>query len=415
MNNHKRHCGHSKVILAMYGLFRRLCLLAMTVLIASSPTMAQDSPPRHPTAELDQKRTEAETRKKELEQKAKSTKSDLENTQKELVSIAAAIKKSEERLNALDARMADNRIEQKDIEKRLKKDKSSIGDLVLALERLNRTPPEAVLAKPGAPLETAQSAMLLQSILPNIYGRAESLKKDLSRLDTILKELAADQAEAKTTMAGLTKRQAEMKSLLEKRKALYAKTRSGIQEQEQALKDIARESANLKDLVAKIEERERTQAAIARTASAAVDTGEPARAASVRPTPIPRPGSAQLPVSGAILTSYGQTDDIGAESQGLTLQGRSGALVVSPMGGVVRYAGIFKNYGQIIIVEHQKEYHSLIAGLARIDTVVGQSVAAGEPVGILGKNSGDGGGPTLYYELRYRGQPINPSRKFAGL
>jgi murein hydrolase activator len=85
------------------------------------------------------------------------------------------------------------------------------------------------------------------------------------------------------------------------------------------------------------------------------------------------------------------------------------------MGGVVRYAGYFKNYGQIIIVEHQKDYHSLIAGLARIDTVVGQSVAAGEPVGVLAKSSSDGGKPTLYYELRLNGEPVNPARKFAGL
>jgi septal ring factor EnvC (AmiA/AmiB activator) len=116
-----------------------------------------------------------------------------------------------------------------------------------------------------------------------------------------------------------------------------------------------------------------------------------------------------------IRVGYKQTDDIGAESQGLTIEGRPSALVVAPMGGVVRYAGYFKNYGKIIIVEHQKDYHSLIAGLSKIDTVVGQSVSAGEPIGTLPKTSADGGKPSLYYELRLSGEPVNPARKFAGL
>lgn len=392
----------------------------LTIVIAfmfiSAPCLAQETPaPRHPSAELEQQRGSAESRKKELEKEAASVKSELEGMQKELVSNAAAIKKSEERLNKLESRMKDLNGEKTEIESRLKKDKSSIGDLVLALERLNRTPPEAILAKPGAPLETAQSAMLLQSILPGIYGRAENLKKDITRLEDIIRQLAEDQVAAKKEMESLTAKQAEMKNLLGKRKSLYAKTQTGIREQEEALREISIKADNLKDLVAKIEERERTQAASAAATAARYADDEPVRAAAMRPTPIPKAGSPQLPVTGAIRVGYGSTDDIGAESQGLTIEGRSGALVVAPMGGVVRYAGTFKNYGQIVIVEHQKEYHSLIAGLARIDTVVGQSVAAGEPVGILGKNSGSGEKPTLYYELRYRGQPVNPSRKFAGL
>ena len=112
-----------------------------------------------------------------------------------------------------------------------------------------------------------------------------------------------------------------------------------------------------------------------------------------------------MPVSGIIRINYGQQDEIGAPSEGLHIEGRQGGLVVSPMGGIVRYTGPFRRYGQLIIVEHKKGYHSLVAGLARIDTVVGQSLAAGEPIGILGDAN-------LYYELRYKGRPVNPSHFF---
>lgn len=390
----------------------------LLIFALSGSAVAQDSrPAHHPSRQLEMEKKESESRKAELEAQAKKLDRDMENTQDELVQLARDIKKNEKRLNELDAEIAAGHKEQDEIEARLKKDRRSIGDLVLALQRLERTPPEAILARPGAPLETAQSAMLLQSILPDIYSRAENLKKDLARLEEIIRSLQDAQLEAKETSEKLVAREAEVGDLLKKRKSLYAKTQSGIKEEESALREISARADNLKELVDRIdqrqkqEEEERTRLAAASTERAA----EPARAARLRPTPIPKTGAAQLPISGLIRVGYKQLDDIGAESQGLTLEGRPRGLVVAPMGGVVRYAGYFKNYGQIIIVEHQKDYHSLIAGLARIDTVVGQSVAAGEPVGALAKTSSDGGKPTLYYELRLNGEPVNPARKFAGL
>lgn len=384
----------------------------LLLIIFSTPAFAQEEvrPAHHPSRQIERDKANTEAKKSELEKQSKQIEGELKDTQKNLVGIAKDIKTNEDRLNVLDKRIVANRKEQGEIEARLKKDKHSIGNLVLALERLDRTPPEAILARPGAPLETAQSAMLLQSILPNIYGRAEALKKDLARLDTLLKDLQKDQEDIKVTAADLAAKQKDISGLLKKRKGLYAQTRSDLDAQNAALREISARAQNLQDLVSKIEEREKE---VETARIAAMD--EPVRAAKPRATPIPKSGSAQLPIAGMILTGYKQTDDIGAESQGLTIQGRPSGIVVSPMGGVVRYAGYFKNYGEIIIVEHQKDYHSLIAGLSRIDTVVGQSVAAGEPVGTLSRSSSDGGNPTLYYELRLKGVPVNPARKFAGL
>jgi septal ring factor EnvC (AmiA/AmiB activator) len=105
-----------------------------------------------------------------------------------------------------------------------------------------------------------------------------------------------------------------------------------------------------------------------------------------------------------------KTDDIGASSQGLIFSARAGSVVVAPLGGTVRYAGEFRNYGKIVLIEHKNKFHSLVAGLGKVDTFVGQRVDAGEPVGILPEQSG-----RLYYELRYQGEPVNPSKKFSKL
>nr|WP_242480579.1 peptidoglycan DD-metalloendopeptidase family protein [Rhodovibrio sodomensis] len=108
-------------------------------------------------------------------------------------------------------------------------------------------------------------------------------------------------------------------------------------------------------------------------------------------------------------------------AKGIEIVTRPGAQVVAPYDGKVVYAGPFRGYGRILIIEHGGRYHSLLAGLERIDAVVGQWVLAGEPVGVMAGGAtagGTGAGgqinppagrtPKLYVELRRTGQPINP-------
>jgi septal ring factor EnvC (AmiA/AmiB activator) len=114
-----------------------------------------------------------------------------------------------------------------------------------------------------------------------------------------------------------------------------------------------------------------------------------------------------MPARGRTIVTYGERKAGEATiSKGLSIQTRSFAQVVAPYDGRVVYAGDFRGYGQILIIEHGGRYHTLLAGLDRIDAVAGQWLLAGEPVGMMGRlESGDS---MLYLELRRTGQPINP-------
>lgn len=373
-------------------------------------------PSEHPIKEVEEQLKTREQREKELRQELKNIKSELVDKKKEMLSLAQNIKSNEKELIELEERIGQKRQEQNAIEARLNADRGAISDLVLALQRVKRVPPEALLARPGAPLETAQSAMLLQSILPRIYGRAEGLRMDLESLTHILEALKNDRAEVIKKSKTLSEDQKKLAGLLSQREKIYSKTAQDVKREQAELKKISEQATSLKDLVARIEKKQREEDARAKSQKTSLaSVGNAAREiAKVERTPIPRAGEAQLPISGIIKTGYGKSDDIGAVSQGLTIAGREKSLIVAPMGGVVDYAGYFKGYGQIIILKHQKGYHSLIAGLDKIDTVVGRAVSAGEPIGYMGKTT-DGQPPSLYYELRYNGQPVNPSKKISGL
>ena len=112
-------------------------------------------------------------------------------------------------------------------------------------------------------------------------------------------------------------------------------------------------------------------------------------------------------VSGSVVGAFGKAVRPGVKRKGLTIETRAGAQVVAPYDGKIVFAGLFRGYGQLLIIEHGEGYHSLLSGMTRIDGEIGQWLLSGEPVGVMDTLSGDA--PRLYLELRRKGQPINPS------
>jgi septal ring factor EnvC (AmiA/AmiB activator) len=122
-----------------------------------------------------------------------------------------------------------------------------------------------------------------------------------------------------------------------------------------------------------------------------------------------------FPARGRIVTRFGQATEDQGQSKGVVIETRGAAQVVSPYDGQVVFAGPFRGYGLLLIIEHGEGYHTLLSGMERIDGAVGQHLARGEPVGVMGQseNSANNGGspaskPLLYVEFRHNGQPINP-------
>ncbi|WP_254434749.1 murein hydrolase activator EnvC [Magnetospirillum sp. UT-4] len=116
-------------------------------------------------------------------------------------------------------------------------------------------------------------------------------------------------------------------------------------------------------------------------------------------------GKMPFPARGKVVGRFGQPNAVGVVSKGLSIATRRDAQVIAPYDGQVAFAGPFRGYGLLLIIEHSEGYHTLLAGMARIDASVGQRLLAGEPVGVMGR---DESSPSLYVELRRQGQPVNP-------
>jgi septal ring factor EnvC (AmiA/AmiB activator) len=96
------------------------------------------------------------------------------------------------------------------------------------------------------------------------------------------------------------------------------------------------------------------------------------------------------------------------------LETRQGGQVVSPSDGWIVYAGEFRSYGQLLIINAGGGYHILLAGLSQIDVQLGQFVLAGEPVGVMSAGARSpqaktqDNAPILYIEFRKDQRPIDP-------
>lgn len=385
-------------------------LFLLLILCFTSPSFAAS---KHESLEQIEKRMAAEKAKQdEINHKMKDLESDMKGLKTDLIKTTGLVQKNEQKANELENKLSTLTERKQELTKNLEADRQSLAELITALERIRRLPPEALIARPGAPLETAQASIVLGAIMPELNKRAEEFKTKLDELQDVEEDLATNKDKLKSNADKLKENQKKMEGLMAERKTAIEQTKSEYDEQEKEVANLSQKASDLKDLIAKIEsqriERARKRA-LAQKKSAEEPVEGKKRKNKVDESQLGGTlatlGDARLPISGTIDIKYGQPDDFGASSEGLHIKSRSGAVVVSPMKGVVRYAGPFKSYGSIVLIEHKNNYHSLIAGLGRIDTVVGQSVDAGEPLGKLGAN------PSLYYELRFNGQPINPARK----
>ncbi|HYE52294.1 MAG TPA: peptidoglycan DD-metalloendopeptidase family protein [Azospirillaceae bacterium] len=392
-------------------------LLLAALLLAPSAGAAptQSGDPQKQLQELQRELEKGQGRKGELDARAEELERELADIRGRLVAAADEARAQDEALARVEEAEAALMRDEGERLARIDADRAALTELLGALQRLSRLPPEALIAKPEPPSETLKSALLLRAAIPELKARADALSAQLAGLAEVRSGLAARRQEALAARAELERRQAELKTLAERREALSRATEAERQKVAANLGQLAARAEDLKGLLDRLEaekkaaaEREKAAEA-ARRAKAEADRQAQARekVAALGKAPGKKDlGGMVMPVRGQVAVRYGEPDKLGATSRGVTFAVRKGAPVVAPFDGSVMFAGPFKGYGLILIVEHANGYHSLIAGLGRIDTEVGQQVLTGEPVGAMASD----GEPSLYFELRRGGQPINPLR-----
>jgi septal ring factor EnvC (AmiA/AmiB activator) len=293
---------------------------------------------------------------------------------------------------------------------------------------MGHRPPPAVLVRPEDALQSVRSAMMLGAVLPEMRDRAEALAVELGELLRVRKDIAEERSRLERDLTVLADERRRMTVLVEERQKKQGEAEKAAQAERQQAVELANQADNLKDLIFRLERGLDSAARAARAAAKAAE-GKPAAENRTQLAALKDPGrlgpamafaSARgllpFPVNGVKIRDYGTADGLGGAEKGISFATRAGAEVTAPCDGWVVYAGPFRSYGKLLILNAGGGYHVLIAGMERISVDLGQFVLTGEPVASMG--SGPPGAPALatgasqpvlYVEFRKDGTPVDPS------
>ena len=283
----------------------------------------------------------------------------------------------------------------------------ALAPLLPLLERLSLYPAETLLVAPMPPEQAVRGALVLGGISRGLRQAAASLSAQRADLDTLQRQMDAQQRRLAVAQA----QQAQQAQALDARLAaahdarVAASAQAGVAA-ERVAADVAR-TDTLRAAIAALDAERRARAArdvraAGRAEAAAPDVAAPARAPVG--VPVAASGGWTVPVAGRVMRAFGAATEAGPAT-GVSYQTPPGARVVSACSGRVVFAGLFRSFGQLIIVDCGAATHVVLAGLSRLDVQLGQSVRSGEPVGIMGGSAQAG----LYVELRRAGQAIDPA------
>ena len=122
-------------------------------------------------------------------------------------------------------------------------------------------------------------------------------------------------------------------------------------------------------------------------------------------------GKLPWPLEGRIAVPYGSQKDPRFNTpifrSGTYIQPQEDTFAKAVFRGKVVFAEWFKGYGQLVIINHGEGYHTLYGSLSEIFTKVGDIIKVNQVIGRVG-DSGVLNAPSLYFELRYKGKPLDP-------
>ncbi len=408
----------------------------------------------------------------ELRSRIEGLRKDLSSSEEDKADAGSRLRESERQISRLQRELHELTEQRGRLEKKLKnlaQQSEELGDTLtqqqsqleklLYRQYLQGSPDSLqMLLNGNDPNQMARDLHYLSAVAQT---RAELMGEIKGTLDR-KKALAADAKERSAELAEIEdeqqKRHADLERQRQDHKALYAQISSKVSAQRKEIGSLQRDEkrlTNLIDRLSKILAAEAEKAARAARAAEAARVAEAARAAEAarnairhkeksgttgepvsiaRPSPAPEParprqteaenryepmpsdgsflrqrGNLRLPVRGSVSGRFGSERDGGGTWRGLFIKAPSGSEVKAIANGRVVFSEWMRGFGNLLIIDHGDAYLSIYGYNDSLLKQVGQTVRGGETVTTVG-NSGGNPESGLYFELRHKGQPIDPMK-----
>ena len=387
-------------------------------------------------------------RSKEVQAERDKTAADGARINARLLETGKLIHLSEAKLSAIEAQLGELQAQEKHLRGSLEQRHGAISALLAAMQRMGRNPPPVMVTRREDALTMVRSAMLLAAAYPGLKDQAIALSDELSDLLRVMRRIRTDGDRLREETGRLNDAQTRLAALQETKRQSLTKQQTELDKLRRSAMEIARNVDELSEVISKLDKEVADKTGLGsyekEMADAEKRLAEPKQAGPAPPGEASRappavvlaptgklamltPGrikpampfadaKAQLPTpaQGKRVLTFGDRTQYGSQSKGLVIETRHGGQVVSPCDGWIVYAGEFRSYGQLLIINAGGGYHILLAGLSQIDVQLGQFVLTGEPVGVMSTGAkasqakAQDNAPVLYIEFRKDGRPIDP-------
>ncbi len=355
---------------------------------------------------------------------------DREALEADLLATSGRVRIAEEKIAGARTRLESAMAREQALSRSLESRRDTIADILAALQRMGHRPPPAVVVQPGDIVDAVRASIQLGAILPDMQVEAEQLARDVTALVAARDAQAKEQATLESERRAVSGDQQRLTLLVSARQGEIEGKQRKLEQEEIRAQALAAQVRSLKELISRLEADD----AATKMAEEASRQVPPAGGAAVedpaRTRLKPRVafetlrGALPLPAAGPVIKTFGQADGLGGAERGVTISTPASAIVTAPADGTVAFAGPFRSYGDVLILNGGNGFHLVFIGMQRVSVRAGQFVLAGEPVGVMGRErnmtpseditasvsqstGADAGAPMLYIEMRKDGAPID--------
>ncbi|MET1754079.1 peptidoglycan DD-metalloendopeptidase family protein [Novosphingobium sp. RD2P27] len=349
----------------------------------------------------------ARKRAEKLEAEARAVTQQADRTAREAAALAARVQETEAAIAAQEAQVRLITAAREELRARMAERQAPLARLTASLQRLSRRPPVLALLRPGSVQDLVYMRAMFDTMLPEVERRTAALRAELARARALEQSARTAAARLRATEGQLSGKRRQL-AAIEARQRLASREASGIasREADRALA-LAEHAQDLGELVEEIGRQGELRSVLAQLPGPLMRPARPEDSRVVEAEHFIAPPKGLptwiLPLNGRLLTGFGEQVPGQVRSRGLVLAPRANAQAVAPAPGRIAYAGRYRGYSQIVIIEHSGGWASVVTGLARLNVRVGEQVVAGSPLGTAGPAS-----PQIGVELRRDGEPVNP-------
>lgn len=342
-----------------------------------------------------------------LERQAVAANSEADRLKKRSAALAARIQSAEADISAGEARVALVTRRLSAQRARLAQQQQPLLELAASLQQLSRQPPVSVLAQPGSLTDMVHARAVIDAAMPVIERRTAGARHELAMLQTVRRQQAVALKSLSASKAQLAQRRDALTRLENEGRLRSRELMSSAQLEADRALGLGEKARDIVDLMDSLEADSAVRAELAQLAGplprprnpegSVVNAAPPAEAEADLAQ-----GAYRLPVVGRIVAGLGEVNESGVRSRGVTIAARPGGQVVAPAPGRVSFAGDYRGYGKIVIIDHGGGWVSLLTGMIALSVGVGDTLDAGAPVGRAGSDDS-----RITVELRRAGRPVD--------